>query len=484
MGSDEGLWGSVHLHIRASSRLSGLYAAKAFMIWRKLWCPLHLSDAQRLRARKSCGAMDISNKGPIGRLTSKDTKQTDDRGFSDQSLNGLRDYPLGSVRYVATRPPGLSYQMGGCGIAALISLDGRPVAGDKIRSMLTIMEERENGLGAGYACYGLFPKNREDYCMQFFFDDEDAKAKVESLLGEHMSIMRDEKVFTRKVKTLRPPYPIVWRYFCQPRRSKEAVGGMDPGEEDHVVNLVMHINDQVDGAMCISSGKDMAVFKGNGYSYEIAEFYDLPRYSGTLWTSHSRFPTNSPAWWAGAHPLSLIDWSVCHNGEITSYGVNRKMVEMAGYRCTVMTDTEVVVYMWDLLVRRHKLPISAAAFAMAPWTYKEIELMDPESRRLAMWLRFTYREAFLNGPFSILVARGQPVPTLIALADRKKLRPLLVGQSEDNRLAYCASEECAIRMVDETARTWQTNAGSPFVAQVGKGILRDGSEHPFKVVRE
>jgi glutamate synthase domain-containing protein 1 len=246
----------------------------------------------------------------------------------------------------------------------------------------------------------------------------------------------------------------------------------------------MHINENIEGAMCISSGKDMAVFKGNGYSYEMADFYDISRYKGTLWTSHSRFPTNSPAWWAGAHPLSLIDWSVCHNGEITSYGVNRKLVEMAGYRCTVMTDTEVVVYMWDLLVRKHGLPIAAAAFAMAPWTYDEIEHLDAESRKLAMWLRFTYREAFLNGPFSILVARSQPVPTLITLADRKKLRPMLVGRSLDGGLAYCASEECAIRIVDETAETWQTNAGSPMIAQVGKGILRYGTEHPFKVVKQ
>ncbi|MCE5297189.1 MAG: hypothetical protein LLG16_08835 [Euryarchaeota archaeon] len=405
--------------------------------------------------------------------------------FSDPDLSDeLRDFPRNSRTYLAKGPQGLNGQIGGCGIAALISLDGRLVAGDRIRSMLTIMEERENGLGSGYACYGLFPRNKDDYCMQFFFDDEGAKQKVEELLSVMTEVVKDERVFTKTVNTLRPPYPIVWRYFVRPRTAKGLNGRSYHDEEDFVIDLVMHINENIEGAMCISSGKDMAVFKGNGYSYEMADFYDISRYKGTLWTSHSRFPTNSPAWWAGAHPLSLIDWSVCHNGEITSYGVNRKLVEMAGYRCTVKTDTEVVVYMWDLLVRKHGLPIAAAAFAMAPWTYDEIEHLDADSRKLAMWLRFTYREAFLNGPFSILVARSQPVPTLITLADRKKLRPMLVGRSLDGGLAYCASEECAIRIVDETAETWQTNAGSPMIAQVGKGILRYGTEHPFKVVKQ
>ena len=80
---------------------------------------------------------------------------------------------------------------------------------------------------------------------------------------------------------------------------------------------------------------------------------------------------------------------------------------MNGYKCTVQTDTEVVSYIWDLLVRRHKLPIQAAAFAMAPWTYEEIARLDPESRKLATWLRIAYREAFLNGPFS---DPGRPFP--------------------------------------------------------------------------
>ena len=385
--------------------------------------------------------------------------------------------------YGATRPPKLQYQMGGCGIAGCMDLSGGRLSGDKIAKMLETMGERENGLGAGYACYGLFPEHRDDYCLQFLFDNEDVRCRAEELLESTGTVTKEERVYTRRVKSMRPPFPLVWRYFFRPDPKVEWCGRTDLSDDDLIVQLAMHINAEMPGAICVSSGKDMAVFKGNGYSYEIAEFYDLSRYSGQMWISHSRFPTNSPAWWGGAHPLSILDWAVCHNGEITSYGVNRKLAEMAGYRCSVLTDTEVVTYLWDLLVRKQRLPIPIAAFALAPWYHSDIQRLDPESARLAKWIRITYKEAFLNGPFSIIVGRREPEVTMIALADRKKLRPLLVGKSSDDKILYTASEECAVRVVDQNAETWTPNAGSPMIARVGRGILRDGTEQPFTGVK-
>jgi len=61
--------------------------------------------------------------------------------------------------------------------------------------MLTIMEERENGLGAGYACYGLFPERKDQYCLQLFFDDEEGKRSAEEFLAGRLDIVHDEKVF-------------------------------------------------------------------------------------------------------------------------------------------------------------------------------------------------------------------------------------------------------------------------------------------------
>lgn len=94
----------------------------------------------------------------------------------------------------------------------------------------------------------------------------------------------------------------------------------------------------------------------------------------------------------------------------------------------------------------------------------------------------TYKEAFLNGPFSILVGRSRPDITLIAMADRKKLRPLLFGRSVEGDRYFAVSEESAVRIVDQDANTWVGDPGSPMIAQVGKGLLRHGTERPFEGV--
>jgi glutamate synthase domain-containing protein 1 len=399
-----------------------------------------------------------------------------------EGAGNRNDLPL-LPSYGAARPPGLTYMMGGCGIAGTIDVTGGKMSGEVISRMLTTMRERENGLGSGYSAYGLFPEElKGHYCLQFFFDDEEAMCRVEEYLKDRGDIIKDERVPTHSVPSMRPPYPIVWRYFFQPDPQSTSYLTKGQGPDECVVDTVMGINGRIPNAMCVSSGKDMAVFKGNGYSYEVAEFYELDRYSAQMWLSHSRFPTNTPGWWAGAHPISLLDWSVCHNGEITSYGVNKKLVEMHGYNCSLLTDTEVVTYLWDLLVRRHNLPPQVAAFALAPRYYDEIERMDPKSRALAEQLRITYKEAFLNGPFSILVGRGQPEITMVAMADRKKLRPLLFGRSPDDKRLFAASEECAVRIVEENAETWVGDPGSPMIATVGKGLVRHGTEAPFKGV--
>ena len=111
----------------------------------------------------------------------------------------------------------------------------------------------------------------------------------------------------------------------------------------------MKINSEMEGGYVFSSGKNMGAFKGVGNPKEIAEFFRIDEYEGYIWTGHTRFPTNTPGWWGGAHPFTLLDWSIVHNGEISSYGINKRYLEMFGYKLTLLTDTEVVAYTLDLL---------------------------------------------------------------------------------------------------------------------------------------
>jgi len=151
--------------------------------------------------------------------------------------------------------------------------------------------------------------------------------------------------------------------------------------DDYVVERVMRINTEIGKAFVFSSGKDMGVFKGVGYPEDIAEYFCLEEYSGYNWVCHGRFPTNTPGWWGGAHPFNILDWTVIHNGELSSYGTNRRFLEMHGYKCTMQTDTEVMTYAFDLLMRKQGLPIEIVSKILAPPFWTEIDSLDPEQKR-------------------------------------------------------------------------------------------------------
>ncbi len=422
------------------------------------------SASHKLMDREPFANLDYNPKGILGLVGTRMT------------ING-KTGTLG-----ITHPPnGYRRESEACGIAGLINIDGTVESGKRAAEMLETMIDRENGLGAGYACYGLFPDLADYYCIQLLLDDTCAKEEVEEYFKSVAEVVKSEKVFTRPVKTMKGPYPLIWRFFLDVPAKLIKNNPTVNNTDDYIVDVVMNVNSRLDGAFCVSSGKNMAVFKGNGWSYEIAKFFDIAnRYKGYMWLAHSRFPTNTPGWWGGAHPFNILGTSVCHNGEITSYGTNKRYVDMWGYKCTLLTDSEVLTYILDLLIRRHKLPTKIAAMAMAPRYYDELASWPVEQCKLAMAIRMTYRPAMVNGPFSILVGMNAPEPTMLALTDRKKLRPMTIALSEDGNTVFAGSEECAFRRVKVKAESWASVAGNPVIAQLGKGLISKGTEKPFK----
>ena len=368
----------------------------------------------------------------------------------------------------------------GCGISGFINIDGKRDYGSKVIDMLCILHDRENGLGAGFAGYGIYPDYKDYYALHLLFDDEPSKERVIQHLEKIGYIIQSEAIPTKIPSNVDHP-PITWRVFYEPREMKS----IPP--DDQVVNLVMNINEKFDGAFVMSSGKNMGVFKGNGWSHEIADFYKIADYKAYMWLAHSRFPTNTPGWWGGAHPFNLLGTSVVHNGEITSYGTNMRYLESFGYKCTLFTDTEVIAYLFDLLVRKHKIPIPIAGLALAPPLFDEIYSMEKKYQIALKNIRATYRSAMLNGPFSIVVGYNDPVPTMIGLSDRKKLRPLVAAISEDENTIYLSSEEASFKrlMLDPTSlnkfrEIWHPRSGTAIIARLGEGLIRNGLEKPFE----
>ena len=344
-----------------------------------------------------------------------------------------------------------------CGIVGIINEAGERFSGEQIISAIATMRERSNGLGGGFAAYGIYPDYKDYYAFHLIYENREAKENTEKYLKENYKIIKDEEMPTSNVKAIKNK-PIVWRYFLKPE-----FGRIDSiSEEDSVVKTVMFINEYIKDAFVVSSGKNMGIFKGVGYPEDIGEFFNLKDYQGYIWTAHGRFPTNTVGWWGGAHPFGILDWSVVHNGEISSYGINKRYLQNFGYRCTLFTDTEVITYLFDLLVRKHNLGFPIAAKILTAPFWDEIDRMDEERKNTFTVLRLVYASALVNGPFAVVVANNN---TLVGLNDRIKLRPLVAARKSE--FLYVASEESAIMEICKTPdKVWSPKAGEPVIGRV------------------
>ncbi|MFP3903187.1 MAG: class II glutamine amidotransferase [Armatimonadota bacterium] len=349
-----------------------------------------------------------------------------------------------------------------CSIAGMMDESGRRFGGDRIIDFIANMRERSNGLGGGFAAYGIYPDHKDHYALHLMFENEEARRATEALLEDRCNVHEAEPIPTRPHEAIGDE-PILHRYFMniKPAHLKQSAA---PSEDDRVVELVMDINATIQDAFVFSSGRNMGVFKGVGFPEDLGVFYRLDEYEAWTWIGHGRFPTNTTGWWGGAHPFSILDWAIVHNGEISSYGINKRYLKHFGYECTLQTDTEVIAYLFDVLIRKHQLPLKAACMAMAPPFWDDIERMPAEEKKQARAMRAVYGGALLNGPFAVVVGHSGG---MIGFSDRVKLRPQVAAREGD--MLYIASEESAIRSIcPDPRRVWHPDGGEPVVGKLEK----------------
>ena len=362
------------------------------------------------------------------------------------------------------KPEGQMRIPSGCAIAAVISKDGNRMSGKMICEAMKPMRDRSNGLGGGFAAYGIYPEHKDFYALHLFFNERATRKNCEVFLKERFEIVKSEIIPTRKIPAITDE-PIIWRYFVSPLRS--ALAAMQVDEKEFVARTVMKINTEMPGAYVFSSGKNMGTFKAVGFPEDVGEFYKLEEYEGYSWTAHGRYPTNTPGWWGGAHPFTLLDYSIVHNGEISSYDANRRFIEMFGYKCNLQTDTEVITYIMDYLLRRQGLTLEEAASVIAAPFWSTIQKQDANVRRELTYLRTVFSSLLITGPFSIVFGFDGG---LMALNDRLKLRSMVVGEKEDK--VFIASEESAIRAMEPNVENvWAPTGGEPVIVTVNEGAF-------------
>ena len=90
----------------------------------------------------------------------------------------------------------------GCAIAAIIDRKGGKINGSEIIKSIALMHDRSNGLGGGFAAYGIYPDHADDYAFHVFYESAKAKNECEDYLFKHFNVDVSEKIPTKKVESI------------------------------------------------------------------------------------------------------------------------------------------------------------------------------------------------------------------------------------------------------------------------------------------
>ena len=114
----------------------------------------------------------------------------------------------------------------GCAISGIIDRSGKRMSGEKVIRSIAVMHDRSNGLGGGFAAYGIYPEYKDLYALHVFYDHAEAKRDCEIFLERHFDIVNLSKIPTRKMKEITDE-PLIWRYFVTPLPTKLSESQLD-----------------------------------------------------------------------------------------------------------------------------------------------------------------------------------------------------------------------------------------------------------------
>ena len=83
----------------------------------------------------------------------------------------------------------------GCAISGIIHKKGKPVInGSQIVDSIAVMHDRSNGLGGGFAGYGIYPEYADSYAFHVFYDDFKARQETERYLDKYFDVVNLSRI--------------------------------------------------------------------------------------------------------------------------------------------------------------------------------------------------------------------------------------------------------------------------------------------------
>src|SRR3990172_11333724 len=88
-------------------------------------------------------------------------------------------------------------EISGCGLSGIISRSGRRISGSMVKQSICVLNDRGNGLRAGFAAYGIYPDYKDYYCLHIMYDSEQGMVDTDAFMDRHMIVEKKEHIPTR-----------------------------------------------------------------------------------------------------------------------------------------------------------------------------------------------------------------------------------------------------------------------------------------------
>jgi len=293
-----------------------------------------------------------------------------------------------------------------CGIAGLIHRNKSSNVGSELQGMLQALKHRGED-STGYALYG--DTDGKNFIMRF---------KVGENVGEgSSSVMEDVSVYDERIKIVNAKLKELGASIVKEERILPYSLRYEITYNAKDLRDLSQKIESVPGVEILSLGKSLEVIKDLGNAKEVCDRYSLGNLVGTHAIGHARMATESGVDIKSAHPFwgyPFSDVSVVHNGQLTNYWNNRRVLENKGMRFMSECDSELIaVFLADKMRNGASL---------------EEGMKDSLTE--------------LDGVFTYFVATKD---SLGMAKDTMAAKPLVLYESDD--LVAMGSEEIAIRSV-------------------------------------
>lgn len=196
----------------------------------------------------------------------------------------------------------------GCAISSCFSKSGKNICGDRIVKSMGVMHDRSNGLGAGYAGYGIYPQYKDYYAFHIFYDSTKAREECEQFLEKHFDIINLSKIPVKKTPAITDE-PLIWRYFVAPLPTKLTESQLD--EKEFVVRCTIRINIEIDGAYIFQAAKIWAFSRLSAIPRMSANFTALMNTRAIAGLPTAAIRRTLPAGGAARTPLQCLICRLC-----------------------------------------------------------------------------------------------------------------------------------------------------------------------------